>query len=530
MAHSVNNVPQGTSDRSGASEIKERPTRSQLFTFVTGRRLLVFFFMVMIFAAAVGPITDPDFWWHLKAGQYIVETRSIPHTDIFSTLRFGSEWVTHEWLSEVFMYSAYRASGFGGLMVLFAIVITIAFWITYRRCETRAPHPYVAGFALLIGAAATIPTWGVRPQMFSILFASLFLAILDRFCRSERTDLIWWLIPLMVLWVNMHAGFAVGLALILLVIVGLAIDARIRHNASLASIWKSIRRLCLLWVLAVAAVSVNPAGLRIYSYPFETLRSYTQMRYIQEWRSPNVQDPTFLALLILIVLTFCVLALSNKRPRPGEMLILLATFVATMRSARNVPFFALVATPLLAGHLWSWYSAHKSIKSQGSSDDPAVGQKVGGLVVARKVFLLGLLPVIVAILIARQVVAKQPQVEAKNFPVAAVEFIKSQNVPQPIYNEYHWGGYLIWKLYPQYRVYIDGRADVYGDALMEEFFTIHDGERSWRKPLDNYGIRTVLVEPDTAIASLLREDPGWQKVFEDQQAVIFIRSQSSKRS
>src|SRR5258705_10183480 len=137
MAHSVNNVPQGTSDRSGASEIKERPTRSQLFTFVTGRRLLVFFFMVMIFAAAVRPITDPDFWWHLKAGQYIVETRSIPHTDIFSTLRFGSEWVTHEWLSEVFMYSVFRPLGYAGLIVGFSILITSAFWIAYQRCRKR---------------------------------------------------------------------------------------------------------------------------------------------------------------------------------------------------------------------------------------------------------------------------------------------------------------------------------------------------------------------------------------------------------
>ena len=362
--------------------------------------------------------------------------------------------------------------------------------------------------------------------MFSILFASIFLIILDKYCSNEKTRLVWWLIPLMIVWVNMHAGFAAGLALIAITILGLALDVRIRHKDSLSSIWKRTRRLCLLGLLTGAAVLVNPNGFRIYSYPFETLRSQVQMRYIQEWKSPNFQDPMFLALLILIVIMFCVLALSNKRPRPSEMLILIATLAATLRSARNVPFFALVAAPSLASHLWSWLSSHRSSNSQSFSNGPAVNQETGGLTAALNVLVLVILPAIVAILSVQRAVAKQPQVEAENFPVAAVEFIKSQNLPQPIYNEYHWGGYLIWKLHPQYRVYIDGRADIYGDAVIEEFFTVHDGERSWRTPLDKHGVRTVLVEPNTAIASLLRDDPAWQKVFEDQQAVIFVRSQS----
>ena len=99
----------------------------------------------------------------------------------------------------------------------------------------------------------------------------------------------------------------------------------------------------------------------------------------------------------------------------------------------------------------------------------------------------------------------------------------SQNLPQPMFNDYGWGGYLIWKLYPDYRVYIDGRADVYGDAFMEEFLSAQSGQTGWRGPLDKYGIRTVLIKPDLALASLLREDAAWQNVFEDQQAVIFVR-------
>lgn len=480
--------------------------------------------MLYIFATAFRPIMDPDFWWHLKTGQYIVTTKSIPRTDIFSVSRFGSEWVTHEWLSEILMYAVFSLWGFGGLIVVFALVITFAFWIAYRRCESRTPHLFVAAVALLLGVTTTTPFWGVRPQMFSLLFASVFLAVLDKYQRGEGNRLIWWLVPLMLLWANMHAGFAIGLVFILLTITGIAIDEAILHKRSLAFIWTRIRRLCLVWLMCVVAVVINPNGLRLYSYPFETLKSYAQMRYIGEWQAPDFQDPMFLPLLILILVLVCVPIFSRKRPRLSELLILLVTLAAAFRSVRNIPFFALVAMPVLADQFWSWLSARdratEVISNDGHHDNSrrALAINLLGFVV---------MAVILTPFLVRRTLGRQPRSQAGYFPVAAVDFIKSQNVPQPIYNEYQWGGYLIWHLYPQYRVYIDGRADVYGDALIEEYYTIYGGTRAWREPLDSHGIRTVLVKPDTPIASLLRQDKGWQNVFEDSHAVIFVRSGTS---
>ena len=103
--------------------------------------------------------------------------------------------------------------------------------------------------------------------------------------------------------------------------------------------------------------------------------------------------------------------------------------------------------------------------------------------------------------------------------------MRKQPLPQPIYNEYAWGGYLIWKL-PDYRVYIDGRADVYGDAFLEEFLKTHDGIGDWRAPLDRHAIRTVMIDPNAPLASLLKQDAAWNKVFEDQQAVIFVNTEA----
>ena len=203
--------------------------------FLSSRRLLVLVFMTVIFAGAVRSVTDPDFWWHLKTGQHIVETGGIPHTDIYSTTFFGREWITHEWLSELFIYAIYRVLGLGGLVLVFSLIITAGFWIAYQRSARRAGHPYVPGFALILGGLTAAPTWGVRPQMFSFLFASIYVAVLGNYAEDEKSRALWWLVPLMIVWVNIHAGFAMGLALIALTIVGLVLEGILSRRDSFAS-------------------------------------------------------------------------------------------------------------------------------------------------------------------------------------------------------------------------------------------------------------------------------------------------------
>lgn len=499
------------------------PVKAWLLSVVlSSRRLLVFVFMLVIFTIAARPITDPDFWWHLKTGQYLVETRSIPHTDIFSTVRLGNEWIAHEWGSEVFIYSLYRALGYGGLIIAFALMIAISFLIAYRRCQKRAPHPYVAGFAVILGAIATLPTWGVRPQVFSILFASIFLGILDSYSHDKKNRAIWWLVPLMIVWTNMHAGFAVGIAFIMLTMFGIVLDGLLIRRHAIGDIFHALRPIGLVLIVCIAAVSVNPNGLRLYSYPFETLTSRTMMQYIQEWRSPDFHEPMFQALSLMILLTFSALALSKKRPRPNEILLLIATGWMTLRSSRNMPFFVLVAMPLLAKHSWTWLTSHRWGQWLTKPEDVKAESKVR-LKLVLNVLLLVIAPLGLVAMRVQRTLANQPATEVKEYPSAAVDFVLANRPPQPIYNEYAWGGYLIWRLYPEYKVYIDGRADVYGDSMIEEFLDIHEGKPSWRRQLEERGIRTVLVKPDVPLASLLREDREWRNVFEDKQAIIFVR-------
>ena len=489
---------------------------------LSARRLLTFVLMSLVFVLAVRAISDPDFWWHLRAGQLIWETRGVPHTDPFSSTFFRREWVAHEWLSEALMYAVHRAAGYAGLVVVFSLVISLGMWVALRRFAGRAGHPYVAGFALLLGALTASPTWGVRPQMFSFLFASVFFAALDGRARGGGGRKVWWLVPLTVLWVNMHAGFALGLTLIALTIAGLLLDAWLSEGEVKEPVWGRVRTLAAVLVACVAAVVLNPNGARLYAYPFETLTSQSMMKYINEWFSPDFHEPMFQPFALMLLATFCVMILSRERVRPSSLLMLAATGYAALRSGRNVPFFALAAMPLLAEHAWKWLSRQSWGARLLKPEKPEDGRQLL-LKVALNVLIFVAAPLALCLVRVGQVSARQAPDEAKNFPAAAVEFMRENRLPQPVFNEYGWGGYMIWKLRPDYRVYIDGRADVYGDAFMEEFLNTRGGVAAWRAPLEREGVRTVAVVPDSPLASLLRQEKGWSKVFEDKQAVIFVR-------
>src|SRR5271168_4606630 len=299
-----------------------------------------------LFAMTARNVTDPDVWWHLKTGEYIAEHKSVPHTDPFSYTRAGQPWVAHEWLTELFLYELQRAAGWGGLIVVFSAVLCGAFFFLYLRC---GPDPYVAGVATLYAAWATMPVWGVRPQVLSLLLTSLWLLLLE---RSERNPkLLWWTLPLTLLWVNLHAGFALGLTLSALFLAGEWLEgflARSRQSSP------RLRMAAFILLLDLLIVPLNPNGLRLFSYPIETLRSASMQNYIAEWASPNFHHAEYWPFLLVVLATFAALAWSRIQIRPRDILLLIVSLYAGLASIRMTPLFVLIATPLLCQRLGEW--------------------------------------------------------------------------------------------------------------------------------------------------------------------------------
>ena len=190
---------------------------------LTIRNLFLIILFCGIFYLSLRPIIDPDFWWHLRTGQLIVQTRLIPKIDPFSYTATGKQWLTHEWLSEIFIYKSFESGGFGLLILIFSVIITTSFVFSYFRCPDVS-KPYIAGFAVLLGALTSIPIWGVRPQMLTLLFTSIFLFLLDHFRQNENFKTLIPLPLLTILWVNLHAGYILGIAIEIIYISGYLLE------------------------------------------------------------------------------------------------------------------------------------------------------------------------------------------------------------------------------------------------------------------------------------------------------------------
>jgi len=454
-----------------------------------------------LFTMAVRNVTDPDLWWHLKTGHYIAEHKSVPHADPFSFTRAGEPWVAHEWLTDLLLYEVDRVAGWGGLIVVFAAILCAAFVLLYLRCGL---DPYVAGVATLCAAWATVPVWGVRPQVLSLLLTSLWLLILERAERNPR--LLWWTLPLTLLWVNLHAGFALGLALSALFLAGGVIEGALGFHPQPNA--PRLRTAAFIFVLDLMIVPLNPNGLRMFSYPIETLRSTAMQTYIAEWASPNFHHAEYWPFLLVVLATFAALSWSRLEVRPRDLLLIVVSLYAGLSSIRMMPWFVLIAVPLLSERLGTWQGGN----SQRQHPQAASRSVLNGVIVlAMAVF--GTVHVV-------QVIRSQPQAEMQRFPVRAVAFLQTHPPFGPIFNHYDWGGYLIWRLYPSTRVFIDGRADLYGQLQLDQFADTYQFKGAWQQTLQRWHIHTVLVPADSALATGLRSSPGWTVSYEDSQAVV----------
>ena len=173
--------------------------------------------------------------------------------------------------------------------------------------------------------------------MLTLLLASIYVALLEKFTETGKTRLLWWLPPMMILWVNLHAGFALGLALIGFYLFGAVLDRA----------WSRLLPLAVTLLICTAIVPINPNGFRMFSYPYETLTSQSMAAFIEEWASPDFHKAMYLPFAILLLATFGVMAASRKRPRASELFLLLITSLMALRSVRHIPIFS-VAAPLFA--------------------------------------------------------------------------------------------------------------------------------------------------------------------------------------
>jgi hypothetical protein len=480
---------------------------------LTTRQLVVAASFLAIFALVCGFGVDTDTWWHLRAGQFILENHSLPETDSFTFTRQDATWHYPGWLADTIMTMLYRAGGAAALSGLTAVCVLLAFVLVYR---TLSGDAFLKSFILLLAAYASSIFWSARPQIFSLVLSAFFFYLLHQYIWKNQNRL--WILPLgMAVWVNLHGGYAIGFIFLALALVGQTGVTLFAQATARAVEWQKLK-----WIAAAAfgcllAVGVNPYGYEMLVYPFRTVSISLLQQYIQEWQSPNFHTLQAQSFLWLLFGTFIAAGISGVRMDFREIVFLTGTSYLGFLAARNIELMIVVAPSILS------YYANVLLVRVTPNWEGQVNQFRDGF---QKRMNTGLLCFIACAVGAfawwmnspASIAAKL----AKQEPVAAVQWLAQRPGKGNLLNAYNWGAYLLWEL-PQYKVFIDGRTDLFGDDILSQYVElINAGPRS-QSLLTRWDIRVALLDPAMPLVQRL-QDSGWLVAYQDAQAIVLERA------
>ena len=474
-------------------------------------RVLPAAFLAAVGLAALRPIDDADFWWLLRAGRYMVETRTFLTTDPFSATARGAEWLNHAWGFELLIYGLYTLAGTTGVILLQGVAASATFGVLYGLLRQEGVGRGWSIGLLSLGALATHGFWSPRPQLVTYLILAVFARVLADY-QAGRRNRLWWLPVLTAVWANLHAGFLAGPLLVALCAAGELVGWALGDHTGRAGGLARARVIAFWSAASVAASLANPFHYHAVLFPFQVMGERLSQAWIIEWGSPPFGHPQVLVLELILGLVL-VLSLGTARPLPWRDLVVLVPLVhLAFQATRNTPLLVIVATPILGRAAASCVGAHWArLPGLGRR---ALAAGALGLVLSSCSLVAG----------SRQPAqvwsAFRPAFGvADTLPAGAVDFLLREGRRGTLWNEYVWGGYLIWHLYPELRVSIDGRMAVYGPLRFREHLTVSELEPGWQDVLARLDVNAAVVRSGSPLVSALRA-AGWVVRYEDRVATV----------
>jgi hypothetical protein len=484
-----------------------------------------------IFSLAALPPLDPDLWWHLANGRLMLATGSIPHVDVYSFSAAGHPWVMHEWLADLGMYLLFQRGGLPWLVAIFAGIVTAAAICLYLLLRGTGLAPTASVGLTLIGALAGSTAWGARPQLLNVLFCGLLLLGLIEY-RAGRLH-AWMLPPFIWLWANLHSAFLVGVIISALFVAGEAFDAWRSRESSMPR-----RRLTAL-AGAVAAGGVlsviNPFGIQTILFSLGTLTSPLIQNNIQEWASPDFHSLPGLLVEAIVFLLLGGLATGRVKARTSEWVLAFALLYLALASQRHVPLFVLGAAPLMGRCAQALLGLAASLLppvDRRSATEAALRfrpARPAGPSLALGAINLALLVVVGAgMVVYRGLPSLRPAGEAAAIsavlPVQATDALQRLGRPVRVFNYYDYGGYLVWRLYPNgSRVFIDGRVEVYGPEVFSQYLRVSYLASGWPDVLVQSHPDAIVLPSGHPLVGILQQDPQWSLLNRDGVATVFTR-------
>lgn len=457
------------------------------------------------FAVHYRAVYDPDIWWHLRAGEWMLDHHAVPQTDWLSTTAQGKPWIAYSWGFDVIVATLYRGLGLFGPIILYPVTMVLLIAAALWTLLTELSSSFWTRAVLAAGAlVAMARIFSPRPGLFSVLFFTLELWLIVRAERSGSPRPLYWLPLLFAIWANVHIQFVYGLFVAGLYAaepwieqVAASFRRRFTSNSDLRQRW-------LIFTACVLAALLNPYTYRLYAVIANLARQTGQYSYISELQSPSFRTYNSFAELFMILAAWFVLGSQAKRRWVMSILLMLATVFA-FRTVRDVWFGMLVCVFVLA------QASGGTRRSQRQ----------------RNAFTAALATV--AILLGTSAVLKMHplrnaelwQDTSEEFPVQAVEYVKQHNLQGALYNDWYWGGFLGWSL-SNNPIYVDSRTNLFGDQVLQRSIAVWSGATDWATDSALADARLVIANPDNALTSLLRFDPRFRVAYEDSRAVVFV--------
>ncbi len=467
-----------------------------------------------------GLLADGDTGWHIRTGEWILEARAVPTRDLFSFSLAGSPWFAWEWLSDVIFALAVRCWGLAGVAALAGGVIALAALALFRHVLWRGANALVALAVLLLAVGASSIHYLARPHVFTLFLFAVSLGMLER-DRRQPSTVTWLLIPVSVVWVNLHSGFFALPASAAVLAAGCALEAWLDGERRREGLF-ACARYATLSAATLAASLVNPYGIGLHRHIARYLSSDWIRNMVDEFASPRFRSENSLQFELLLLTVLLAAGTLIARRRLAEALLILFWAHLALGSVRHVPLFAIVAAPTLAAEIsrlwqkraraWRARSVGRILCSFGEELAPGF----------RRVSLWAV-PLSAAVVLLTPA-SKWPRdfPEAK-FPVSLVQSESTRLRGARVFTSDQWGDYLIYRGWPIQKVFIDGRSDFYGPSVGGEYLALSAGRCDWEKLMQKYDIGVVLAPKDWPLTTLLDRDPRWRRVREDKLSVLFER-------
>jgi tetratricopeptide (TPR) repeat protein len=466
-------------------------------------------FSVIVFLLAATRLTDINIWWRIAAGRAMAQSHTLLTNDIFSFTAAGQPWNNPEWLFNILAYLFVSIGGITTLILGKAFLLVLIFALLFRLLKLRCGNRYIAMAFVLWGVFVSTVSWTMGPPLFDLLFVVILLAWLTEYKAARYRGFY---VPLLtfIVWPALASRSFIGIVLLAAYLLGDLIALVMRRNSGARNgmrTWLSL--FCIVIICALIAFYMNSPGSLWDSganaSPFPAPSDASPL--------PPLSFPLY-GLMLLAAVIALFMNITTMAPSDSVMLIVWALF--SLRAARNIPVFALVAAPILAKQ------AAELIHYVPSAPRAFVQRKKKWFDGAGATLLAGIL----------LWASFRPQLGFSTlqilFPYGATKYVAEHQPKGNMFNPFKWGGYLIWHLYPPYRVFIDSRAgELYPSTIWSDYETIAAGKDGWKDLCNRYEINFLILPTNGSSGNLiiqLWDSPDWRLAYWDFQSLLYLRA------